>query len=68
MTQCIDPSDDRYFTVTSDKPYNRHHYTIVFANGQSEDYKTWEEVKIRWFETPGQFLSHIEVIDKKKGF
>ena len=38
MTQCIDPSDDRYFTVTSDKPYNRHHYTIVFANGQSESF------------------------------
>lgn len=70
MTQVIDPSDERYFTKTSDAPYDRHTYNIVFSNGQSEHYPSWEQVQSRWFEVPKQFLSRIEVLDVKqsKGF
>ena len=70
MTQVIDPSDERYFTKTSDAPYDRHTYNIVFSNGQSEHYSSWEQVQSRWFEVPKQFLSRIEVLDVKqsKGF
>lgn len=70
MTQVIDPSDERYFTKTSDAPYDRHTYNIVFSNGQSEHYASWEQVQSRWFEVPKQFLSRIEILDVKqsKGF
>jgi hypothetical protein len=70
MTELIQRSDSRYFTQTSDAPYDRHTYNIVFSNGQSEHYPSWEQVQSRWFEAPTQFLSHIEVMDVKqsKGF
>ncbi len=72
MTQVIDPSDERYFTRTSDAPYDRHTYNIIFSNGQTEHYPSWEQVQSRWFQVPKQFLSRIEVLDKRtkkgKGF
>jgi hypothetical protein len=72
MTQVIDPSDERYFTRTSDAPYDRHTYNIIFSNGQIEHYPSWEQVQSRWFEVPKQFLFRIEVLDKRtkkgKGF
>lgn len=68
MTTCIEPTDPRYFTVTSDGLYDRHTYNLILSNGQHEHYETWEEVQVRWFNTPGQFLSHVEILDKKKGF
>jgi|TARA_R110002012_G_scaffold291078_1_gene485338 hypothetical protein len=68
MTQCIDPSDSRYFRLSCEKPYDRHNYKIVFSNGNGEEYESWEEVQLRWFQTPSQFLSHVDVLDKVKGF
>ena len=32
MTELIDKEDPRYFSQTSDKPYDRHHYRIVCQN------------------------------------
>jgi len=66
----IDSTDKQYFTHTSNLPYDRHTYNIVFSNGQKEHYSSWQLVQSRWFETPNQFLSHIEVLDlkKSKGF
>ena len=46
MTQCIDPSDPRYFTQTSDKSYDRHKYQINLTNGKSvvfDDYEDYEQ-------------------------
>ena len=31
----IAPSDPRYFTQTSDKPYDRHEYKVVAKSGES---------------------------------
>jgi hypothetical protein len=61
------------FEQTSDKPYDRHHYKLVYTNGQSIVFEDYMNVQARWFQTPSQFLSHIEVLDipqknKKKGF
>ena len=39
-----------------------------FSNGNGEEYESWEEVQLRWFQTPSQFLSHVDVLDKVKGF
>ena len=61
----IKPNDPRYFAQTSNDPYDRHHYRIVFTNGQSELYEDWQVAHSRWFQTPGQFLSHMEVVDVK---
>ena len=62
----IKPNDPRYFAQTCDKPYDRHHYRIVFTNGQSELYEDWQVAHARWFQCPGQFLSHMDVVDPKK--
>jgi|TARA_B100000902_G_scaffold311818_1_gene301760 hypothetical protein len=64
--ELIPPNDPRYFTETCPKPYDRHSYRVVFSNGQSEWYPHWDVAQARWFQTPNQFLSHIEVVDPKK--
>jgi hypothetical protein len=66
MTQLIDPSDPAYFKQTCDKPYDRHNYKLFYTNGDIKDFDNYEDAQLTWFQTPNQFLSHIEVIDKKK--
>lgn len=48
------------------KPYDRHKYKLFLTNGKVELYEHYEDVQARWFQSPKQFLSHIEVIDRKK--
>ena len=64
MTQLIKPDDPRYFQQTSDEPYDRHNYKVVLINGQSVVVDAWDIAQSIWFQQPGQFLSHIEVLDK----
>jgi hypothetical protein len=64
MTQLIKPDDPRYFQQTSDEPYDRHNYKVVLLNGQSVVVDAWDLAQAIWFQQPGQFLSHIEVLDK----
>ena len=50
MTQVIDPTDERYFTSTSNGLYDRHTYKLNIPNQGSvilEDYETLRKV---WFE------------------
>ena len=72
MTKCIEPSDPRYFTVTSDEPYDRHDYKIIRKDGETMVVNSWELAREIWWNTPSFSLSHIEVLDKKtnkkKGF
>ena len=61
------------FKQTCDKPYDRHHYKLFYSNGQSIVLEDYLDVQAHWFQTPEQFLSHVEVLDipkkkKKKGF
>ena len=53
-----------FFEQTSDKPYDRHNYKIVYTTGESKVVESWEEVNIEWFTRP--FLSCVEVLDKKQ--
>jgi len=55
-----------FFKQTSDKPYDRHSYKLVGINGNELIFDNWEEVQLYWFQAPSRFLSHIEVLDKKK--
>jgi hypothetical protein len=70
MTQLIDSSSPEYFKQTSDKPYDRHDYKVVFEDGKEIIFDNYEDVQLTWFQNGGHFLSHIEVLDKKqsKGF
>jgi len=58
------------FKQTSDELYDRQHYKLVYSNGESIILDNYEDVQVRWFQTPTQLLSHVEVIDKQpnKGF
>ena len=64
--ELILPSDPRYFTDTSDEPYDRHQYEFVYSNGQLRVFDSWEETRSEWFNIPSQFKSHIKVLDQKQ--
>ena len=60
------------FKQTCDKPYDRHHYKLVFSNGNQVVFDDYMDVQATWLQTPSDFVSHVEVLDipqkKKKGF
>jgi hypothetical protein len=59
------------FKQTSDEPYLRHDYKLIFENGREVIFDNYEDVQVTWFQNGGNFLSHIEVLDRKqeaKGF
>ena len=47
MTKLIEKTDTRYFSQTSDIPYDRHHYKIVCQN-KSFVVESWDEVQEYW--------------------
>lgn len=57
-----------HFTCTSEKNYDRHDYKVVRNDGKSVTVGSWDQVTEIWWNTPSQSLSHVEVLDKKKGF
>jgi hypothetical protein len=54
------------FKQTSDDPYDRHDYKLVFSDGKTLVFDNYEDLQLVWFQSPWQFLSHVEVLDKKK--
>ena len=65
MTKLIKKNDSRYFSQTSNEPYDRHRYKVVFKNGADPVIvDEWEQANLIWFQTPSLFKSHIEVLDK----
>jgi hypothetical protein len=54
------------FELTSDQPYDRHDYKLVYTNGNSVVFDNYEDLQRTWWQTPHQFLEHVEVLDKKK--
>jgi len=70
MTKLIEKNDPRYFSETSNEPYDRHHYKIV-CQDQSFVVQSWQEVIEYWWNGRQFTPPVIEVIDKpksKKGF
>ena len=65
MTKLIEKDDARYFTVTSEEPYNRHQYKVVAKSGESFVTDDYMLAQVSWFEK-NIWLSHIEVLDKPK--
>ena len=54
------------FSQTSNEPYVRHDYKLIYENGNQVIFDNYEDVQLFWFQRGGNFLSHIEVLDKKK--
>jgi hypothetical protein len=54
------------FSQTSNGPYDRHDYKLVYSNGQYKVFSDYMELQATWFQTPSQFLGHVEVLDKKE--
>ena len=68
MTNLIEKTDPRYFSQTSDVPYDRHHYKIVCQN-KSFVVESWDEVQEWWWNncrSPWFEGTVIHVIDKPK--
>ena len=66
MTKLIEKNDPRYFSQTSNEPYDRHHYRIVYKD-RSAVVESGEEVQEYWWNNSRRFeLPVIEVIDKPK--
>ena len=61
----------KIFKQTSNEPYLRHDYKLIFENGREVIFDNYEDVQLLWWNRSGNFLSHIEVLDRKqeaKGF
>ena len=54
-----------FFQQTSDEPYNRHAYKLVYTNGETKVFEEHQDFMAAWFQYPKQLLSHGEVLDKK---
>ena len=68
MTNLIEKTDSRYFSQTSDAPYDRHHYKIVCHN-KSFVVESWSEVQEFWWNncnSPSFDGTVIHVLDKPK--
>ena len=67
MTNLIEKTDSRYFSQTSDAPYDRHHYKIVCQN-KSFVVESWDEVQEYWWNNCRSlnFDAVVHVLDKPK--
>ncbi len=66
-----DKQEVKIFKQTSDYPYIRHQYKLVYDDGREVVFDNYEEAQVTWFQHAGKFLSHIEVLDikeKSRGF
>ena len=68
MTELIAKEDPRYFSQTSDKPYDRHNYKIVVTEDWSFVVESWDEVQEWWWNNCHlpSFNAVVHVLDKPK--
>ena len=74
MTNLIQKNDPRYFSQTSNEPYDRHHYKIVCST-KTFVVESWEEVQEYWWNNcnspafDGTVIHVLDIAKKKpKGF
>ena len=56
------------FECTSDKLYDKHNYKVVLVDGSNQVLDNYHDVWVLWSQIPDQYLSHVEVLDKSRGF
>lgn len=54
--------DELYFTQTSDEPYLRHRYKIVYKNKKAQIFDNYQDVLRAWFSNSIN-SNYIEVLD-----
>ena len=59
----ITPLQEHKFT--SDQPYNRHKYKLVFVDGRSIVFDDYSKMKGAWSQF-SEVCSHVVVVDNKK--
>ncbi len=57
----------KWFEQTFVFPDDRHTYKVYTQTGSTHIFGYYMEVQALWFQR-GKFLSHVEVLDKDKGF
>ena len=65
MTDLITKDDPRYFSQTSDKPYDRHHYKII-SQTKTIVVESWDDVQEYWWNNMSFQPPIVEVLDKPK--
>ena len=67
MTNLIEKTDSRYFSQTSEAPYDRHNYKIV-CKDKSFVVESWDEVQEWWWNNSNlpTFDAVVHVLDKPK--
>jgi hypothetical protein len=55
-----------FFKQTSNEPYLKHDYKLVFSNKNDKIFDNYEDFLKTWWESPKQFLSYVEVLDHKE--
>jgi hypothetical protein len=71
MGSSHDNQQMKIFQQTSNEPYLRHDYKVVYDDGTYQVFDNYEDAKSLWWNRNGNFLIHIEVLDRKqeaKGF
>ena len=58
---------NNWFTQTSHKPYDRHHYQLHTKDKQTITFEDYEQLRAVWFQSNHlNMLSHVEVVDIKQ--
>ena len=74
MTNLIKKDDPRYFSQTSDIPYDKHQYRIKFDTGKAIVFPDWDSMIEFWWSSVAAWGNKrnavVEVVDinKKQGF
>jgi len=58
--------DLRIFKHTSDEPYDRHKYKVIFKNGKSVTFKDYSTMRYMWNQWREE-VSNVEVLDDTQG-
>lgn len=54
------------FTQTSEDPYLRHHYKVVYRNGNSVVVDNYADVHQLWVKTNPEIIEVLDIQEKKK--
>ena len=54
--------DLKEFTLTSDKPYDKHKYRVNLKNGKSVVFEDYEMMRAMWYQWKDQ-VSNVDVLD-----
>lgn len=52
----------KFFTATSDKPYDRHYYRFVCHDGTELEFDNYEDVQFSWTSMPPEYKSFVKAV------